>query len=220
MTLKTATAIIAVLATCASAPLAHAAGADLTHTSKGRVYFHRAGATLAEHDAAVRGCASQARLFDAPPDSTGAGASGGLLGAVLVAVVVGAMSESRNFAANLENCMVVRGWDVVRMPDDRAESDAMLPQPALAAEMAPLVGAAQPNGLVERSFGNEGGKVDTLWFGESGLIGKRSLSLLELAPDTAPKPEAPPKPPPMAPSAKPPVGGPPAPSRPCRRAKP
>ena len=43
--------------------------------------------------------------------------------------------------ANTENCMVVRGWRVVQVSADTAESIAKLNQPDLAARLSPWVGA-------------------------------------------------------------------------------
>jgi hypothetical protein len=56
------------------------------------------------------------------------------------------------FNANLENCMVVHGWDVVRLDDAEGARVAALSQPEQAAALAKWVGDEQPPGVVVRHF--------------------------------------------------------------------
>src|ERR1700753_73116 len=86
-----------------------ASAASLGMPSEGFVYFHHAGSDMAAHNAAVEACAGSA----APTIGPMAANFGGVLGAWI------ADSENNGlahvtFVANLENCMVARGWEVVR----------------------------------------------------------------------------------------------------------
>jgi hypothetical protein len=170
------------LAAAFAATTTYASAADLTQVSPGYVYFHRAGATLAEHDAAVRDCSVEAHKAQ-QPDTPAAG-GGGLLGALVVGIVKGVMdgiAERRGVAANIENCMVVRGWEVRRLTVADG-SIAALPQPGQAEKLAPLVGSVPAVGEVSRAYANDAQSGDTTMFTPSGDIDKLSLSLTALAP--------------------------------------
>ncbi|MDO9608443.1 MAG: hypothetical protein Q7J26_07960 [Brevundimonas sp.] len=162
---------------------------DITRSSAGYAYFNRAGADIDQHDAAVRACVVEARRMRQPDDNgaAGAAAAGGLLGALVVGVIQGAvngMQERRGVAANLENCMVVNGWRVVRLEEADGKTLADLEQPALRAALATRVGADQPAGEVVRVYDNDAARGTTVVIGRSGDLDKPSLSLQSLAPDT------------------------------------
>ena len=94
--------LIAVAALAAATPAAHAASLGLP--TPGYVYFHRAGADLAAHNAAVESCAVAASQQLAPVGFQ----MGGLLGGFLTQRTHEGLAFV-NFTANLENCMVARG---------------------------------------------------------------------------------------------------------------
>jgi len=143
-----ATMTLAALAT-AGAP---ARAATMDRSSEGYVCFHRSGADLARHDAAIDACIQEvagtlqpyiARVPTGP----------------LTAMILQSARESQQrgadrvaFDANLENCMVARGWDVVRLDDAEGKQIAGLAQPQQAATLSPWVGAAQPHGQVVRRY--------------------------------------------------------------------
>src|SRR5205085_12078204 len=105
-------------------------------------------------------------------------------------------------SANVENCMFVRWWRVIRLPDGVGEALAALPQPERSARLAGMVGATTLQGEVVRSFGNEAIVHDTTIYGFAGKIDQRSLSLTSLAAPPAPEPA--PKAEPKTPAERPP----------------
>ncbi|MDQ1154121.1 hypothetical protein [Brevundimonas sp. SORGH_AS_0993] len=166
---------------------------DLTRSSAGYNYFNRPGASLDQHDAAVRACLAEARKMSQPDDNgaAAAGAAGGLLGALVVGVIQGAvngMQERRGVTANLENCMVVEGWRVVRLDEAEGKLLDALEQAELRAALADKVGVETPAGQVVRVFDNDAARGDTVVIGRAGDLDKVSLSLQAL-PETDAKPE-------------------------------
>ena len=142
----------AVVAMFASQAAATPDAALMNRASGGYDYFHRAGADMATHDAAVEACvheASQTKEPYVPP------AVGLLITQMAVASTRAAKHRKLNeaqFAANVENCMVARGWEVVRLEEAEGKALAALPQPQQAAALAPWVGAAQAHGQVARRY--------------------------------------------------------------------
>lgn len=181
------------LAAAIAATTTHAMAADLTASTSGYVYFHRANATLAEHDADLRACLTEARKTNQPDTTAGAGAGGGLLGALVVGIVKGVMegmAERRGTVANLENCMVVRGWSVRRLNDAEGAAIAALPQPGQAEKLATLVGTAEPVGHAVRVYANDAQLGATAMFTPARDLDKVPLSFSALAP--IPKGQEPP----------------------------
>jgi hypothetical protein len=129
----------------ALAPNAHA---QVGHASEGYVYFHRAGATAADHHAALAACLREAQdLRWISPD-----VANKKLADKLVAnhfIVDGARRQLR---ANIENCMVVNGWAVVRLDPMEGARLSHLPQDGLKAELNSLIGVASVKGEVVRRF--------------------------------------------------------------------
>lgn len=163
---------------------------DLTRSSAGYTYFNRAGADLTQHDEAVRACMVEARRMRQPDDNAAASgaAAGGLLGALVMGVVQGVvngMQERRGVAANLENCMVVNGWRVVRLDEADGKALDVMEQPALHDALAERVGAEAPSGQVVRVYDNDALRGDTVVTGRSGDLDKISLSLQALPPSDA-----------------------------------
>ena len=161
--------------------------ADLTTTVPGYTYFHRADAALAEHDASLRGCIDKAARTSAPPPP-------GVLilrethkGEVTVKVVAdigkGMFSDLDGMvfenvhAANIENCMVVRGWDVRQLDVAEGARLASRPRAEKAAWLSAQVGAREPLGYLARSFGNDARWTTTRMFAPSARPSKPSLSL-------------------------------------------
>ena len=163
---------------------------DLTRSSAGYTYFNRAGADLTQHDTAVSACLVEASRMRQPDDNgaAGAAAAGGLLGALVVGVIQGAMNgmhERRGVAANVENCMVVNGWRVVRLDETEGKTLDALEQAELHAALATHVGASQPLGQIVRVYDNDAVRGDTMLIGRSGDLDKMSLSLQAQPPQTA-----------------------------------
>lgn len=82
--------------------------ANLTRSTTGFTYFNRPGATIAAHDDAVRMCVSRSNAL--PQFTDGQVFQG------LVPDLIAGFQDDARLKANLENCMVVAGWRVVRLP--------------------------------------------------------------------------------------------------------
>jgi hypothetical protein len=152
-----------------------ARAATMDRPSEGYVYFHRAGADMARHDAAIDACIAEVKgtlepyIFRVP--------SGPLTALALMPVREAQQraADRTAFDANLENCMVARGWDVVRVDDAEGKQLASLPQPQLAATLAAWVGAPQPHGQIVRQYA----PIDTQTFkgGVEETLGPPNLSV-------------------------------------------
>jgi hypothetical protein len=170
---------------------------DLTRSAGGYTYFNKPGADMEIHDADLRECRHQALQMVQPDLNTNAGAGHGLIGALVAAVIEGAMDsmyERRGLAANIENCMVVAGWRVVRMPDQDGQALAARDQFGQANQLAGLVGAQDTQGEVVRTYGNEIAAGGAVVFAQAGDLDKPSLSLTALAPleeESVEKPDLP-----------------------------
>lgn len=140
---------------------------DLTRATSGPTYFNKPNASLDEHARQLRDCfalakpASSARV-------TGAG--------LVPDVMQGAQSDART-QANIENCMVARGWRVVRMNSSAASALRGLPQPELAERLAKYVGAEHPVDPIARTFTNEAARGDTVWGAMPGFLPQEQLSV-------------------------------------------
>jgi hypothetical protein len=128
-----------------SVSLAHAAA--LGTPSPGYVYFHHAGASLASHNEAVEACAHDASLTFGPS----VGDTKGLVGSLINGSEEDSLAHV-TFTANVENCMVVQGWDVVQLDDAEGASLAKLDAAAQAAALAPWVGSAAIHGKIVRRY--------------------------------------------------------------------
>lgn len=160
---------------------------DLTAPSPGFTYFYKSGASIADHDEAVRACGRHAVRMVQPQDTSAAaaGAAGGLLGALVMGAVSGYIQGKRNtraLGANLENCMVVEGWTVRRIADAEGEILDKLEQPALHDAIALRVSAVTPGDEQVRVFGNELKHKPPAAFGWAGDMDALSLSLQALPP--------------------------------------
>lgn len=114
----------------------------------GFLYFHKQGADSAIHNKAVETCAAQAALAVAPYMPQ---AASGLVADIFYGHVQGGLANV-TFVANVENCMVVKGWDVVRLDDAEGKRIAAMDQTAQAAALAPWVGADNPPGTIVRRY--------------------------------------------------------------------
>lgn len=131
---------------------------NLTRATAGYLYFNRPGATAAEHDSELVNCSAVARnnyLALAHPPRAGDPASHGLVGDLVTGMMLSGW-ERAHFNIVVEHCMVVRGWRLVRLDSATGERLEHLDQAALARELAPMIGAAQPPGDIVRTFRNEG----------------------------------------------------------------
>ncbi|ANP46203.1 hypothetical protein [Candidatus Viadribacter manganicus] len=154
----------------------------------GITYFNRAGATLADQQADLEACHSSVIAMQQPYQSSGAGAAYGLVGALTEAAIASGqqqIAQRRALHPHYENCMVMRGWRVVRLSETRGAELDTLDQASLATQLAPLVGAETPEGEVARVFGNEIAQASSALYGYPTNTQARSLSIQALPPESS-----------------------------------
>jgi len=127
---------------------------SLGHMTLGYTYFNRPGADLKTHDTEVADCAAEAARTKSFDETMRTGAGQGLTGALLGSYIQSAYHRGA-VASALENCMVVHGWRVVRVPDAEGVALSKLSAADLAKTLDPWVGAADPHGKVVRVWGND-----------------------------------------------------------------
>jgi hypothetical protein len=155
----TASVVIAIAIAIAIAAAAPASAGSLNQTSAGYTYFNKPGADPAHYDSDLADC----RLFagtTVQPINHPVVVSGGNVGAGMIAfaIVTGAeleVARQRGIPVNVEDCMVVKGWRVVRV--DKAEGDALrsLGAKDRKAKLSAWIGAETPHGDIARVFANE-----------------------------------------------------------------
>jgi hypothetical protein len=173
--------LAAIAASLAVVPAA-AAPVVLSQPTEGYTYFNRSAATWAELATELTSCASLADGANVVWNGGARPYVGLLPGMMQSGQVAGAR------AANLENCMVVRGWRVVKLPGAEGAALAKLDKETLAGKLRAWVGAEEPNGTITRVWGNEAGISAIVKQGMPTMLSRRSLS--ELALDI-PTPELP-----------------------------
>ncbi len=169
--------------TALAAPAVSQAGdvIGMGNMTKGYTYYNLPGSTAADHTDAVKACVGEAfkvRSLDAelqygrtysyayvePRAYSGQSAAGTLIGGVIGNIIVAQMVAgwSRGvYAAAFENCMVVRGWRVVRLPQAEGSGLAELAPADIEARLAPWTGADQPHGEIVRTFKNDAASAST-----------------------------------------------------------
>jgi hypothetical protein len=93
---------------------------SLIAPTSGYTYFNRPGATFDNLSADVEACDVTVSLMNQPIQTSGAGAAYGLVGVLTDLATANPMQRSaqrRSKASLYENCMVLRGWRVVRVND-------------------------------------------------------------------------------------------------------
>lgn len=138
-------------ALAASSAAAHPAA----FPSAGPTYFNRVGATQADHEAAIQHCQVVTGVTHHAAPSLWRPASKQI---------------------HIENCMVVAGWRIYRLPEDVA---AALPSDpgTLSAVIAPWVGSETPPGVLVRSWVNDAGSGAASQLGPISPVNARSISL-------------------------------------------
>ena len=175
---------VTVIACCAIsiASNAYAAPINLTLSTPGWTYFNRPGADLRTHDAELRSCLLTASTVYPlrHPD---------LVELVMMPAnavideVIAKNKEAARIRPNTENCMVVHGWRVVRVPEEEGRRLAALKHSDLAEQLSGWVGAEQPHGDIARRWENESihrGMITDETLDASTSV---SLSLLALTSD-------------------------------------
>jgi len=147
--------VIAVVSTVAQSVSA----ADLTTSARGVSYFHKEGATASSHDADLQDCRTLAGKMHQPiPPMNPAVESQGLAGLLVGSIIVSAQQTAADHkarAVNVENCMVVKGWQVVALTPGDATAFAALDKASKAGRAGEWIGSTELHGTVVRRFAND-----------------------------------------------------------------
>lgn len=171
-----------------------AAQVDLTEMTRSYSYFHRVGADLATHDAELLECLSKAgqtqtiRVLNRkkPPNPYDPNGVKPRKGEVLSDNAKSALDlwlthfkEDRTMAVNTDNCMVVKGWEIVSVSDAVGKEIMKPDEPQLArAFLTDRVGAPAVSGGIVRSWGNDAAYPETRRYnGDPSVAGKGSISV-------------------------------------------
>lgn len=187
-----------ILSLCFSGAFAGLATAQtgLESAAEGYTYFNRPGATLQQHRADIESCFDPVATmtFSSPQSQSGEpilpspdyliqtyGAGPAIAGSFLVGSYYSEQAiaaYNRTVIANYNNCMVVRGWRLVRVDTGVGRRLAALDRPRLVESLAPLIAAEQPEGEVLRTFSNDLALQSVHGRGDRGRA--HSLSLLAM----------------------------------------
>jgi hypothetical protein len=146
---------------------------SFSHASFGQVYFHKTGASLASHNSDLGACTEDSKHFWQRGRKLldySASGKANLASNVLF------VRDYAGRAPNIENCMVVRGWEVVRIADEQGKALRNQKPAELAGALAQMVGAEKPPGAVVRRFTNELATSSDPFFIGVGGFGNQSIS--------------------------------------------
>ncbi len=180
------TLAMAVALALSSACLAHAE-VRLARATLGYSYFNRPGADLQSHDAELAACLVQTSRMRSGDETGGTAQTPGVAGAIIGGLITNA-SHKGVVAAGVENCMVVRGWRVVLLPDAEGAKLATMSPDALHAVLEPWVGAGEPHGQIVRVWTNDAIRASTSRYElrpphtDGGQLGISALAAARLPP--------------------------------------
>jgi hypothetical protein len=153
--------------------------AGLARMTPGYTYFNRPGASMEDHARDVVACA---RLAGAVR-SMAAIWAGDTLSSPVSFGPVGQGTERALAMASLENCMVVRGWRVAKLPELEGRELAALAPADLLQKLSPWIGADAPHGEIVRRWDNDAARRSAHRFGQGPRTKDGQLSLLAAAPE-------------------------------------
>jgi hypothetical protein len=164
-------------------PLAVAEPANLVRASAGYLYFNRPGATMALHDSELADCLGVTG-FRFPTRSSPMIPMGIVGSAIENGIQNRMISGWQRAAANIqvELCMVVKGWRLLRLDDREGRRLSTLDQPALASELSTFVGSSSPPGEIIRTFRNDAALWETVQDRSPANASRVLLSEQALAP--------------------------------------
>ncbi len=142
---------------------------NLGELTAGYTYYNLPGASVEDHNREVADCFQRTKMWtsDEPP------IAGGLIFHLLWDGSIAGMMTAR-----IENCMIVKGWRVVDIGQDRGMGLADTDVATLAATLATEIGSTSPNGRVVRKWANEALDPDGYTFAQTPRTpGKQQLSL-------------------------------------------
>lgn len=118
--------------------LANERPSTLNLRSSGDTYYNKPGTDLANHSVDLAKCTQLARI---PAQRT-----------------LNDFVKAQVWFANIENCMVVHGWRVIRVPAAEAASLKALPKEERVSRLASWLGVDPPHGEIAREWANEAWK--------------------------------------------------------------
>jgi hypothetical protein len=123
-------------------------------------YFNKPNSDIASMDSNINYCAA---IVQNLPWAQVSGAAGG----ALIGSVFNNINNNAFARANIENCMVWRGWRVVAVTREEGEQLASLQPNQLTDRLASWVGETDPHGSIVRSFTNvlmkEPNSLNAIW---------------------------------------------------------
>lgn len=174
--------VVCVAATLTGACASTAATVDPTRGAEGYTYFNKPRSTAAAYDDDLGRCI--ARGVAAFPDGqlTKRGevrASNASVYGGLVAGGLANMAYQAKLNTNLQNCMTIAGWRVMRLNEATGAALWARSPAEIGQELATWTGAADPPGTVVRSYENDLARRGTVLFVIRPFpsTGMRSLSL-------------------------------------------
>ena len=167
---------ISILFSTLAGGAATAEPANLTQAAPGYTYFNRSGATAQDYDTELRNCVA---MNDTMMRNSN-------MSAGLAFNMVWDGMFRRVFHAAVQDCMVARGWQVMRLPEDEGKSLAALDPTALTEKLSPWVGSATPPGEVATRWDNDAANPATVRdggsLGPTAADDSHSLSLAGVLP--------------------------------------
>lgn len=148
------------LALAADAAPAPADQVNISEMTRGYTYYNRPGADWAAHDKDLVDCAVEAAKTRSIDDQINNGANNGIAG-ILVGYAFGNAYNRATFAAALENCMVVKNWRVVQLPDDEGRAILATRAAGVREKIGPWIGAESPYGTIMRVWNNDAAHAST-----------------------------------------------------------
>jgi hypothetical protein len=164
--------VVAICVAGACAELAVAQTFPVDSPTAGWTYFNRPGATLAQHRADIEGCfipvasvtpTPSLQFYDPVAANPGYyydtyGAAGAAAGSLVVASIQLQQirdAQNRSMVTNYENCMVARGWRLVRLDPAIGRRLNRLTQSSLELRLGAMIASEQPEGEIVRAFPSE-----------------------------------------------------------------
>lgn len=162
---------------------AQAAPLNLLKATPGYVYFNRVGATKAVYEAELADCLSIAVSTFRSGNLSRDGRFSAAINPIYSGIVPGLMADLQFQArgqTNLENCMVVMGWRVVRIDDSRGAALWHADAAAVGQQVEAWIGMANPPGEIVRVFSNDAAHRDNVTTGIPAPFGQASLHSLAM----------------------------------------
>lgn len=127
---------------------------NISHMTLGYTYFNRAGATVERHNADLGSCMGEAVKTISADAMLSGGRNDGLVGNLIAGGLASAANRGTTASA-VENCMIVKGWRVVLLPEAKGQALAGMTDADVAAELGKWIGVSEPEGKVFRAWRNE-----------------------------------------------------------------